>query len=341
MAIMFGRANEAPVIVDGEETTCLVDTAATVSVISTDYCIKRGLTVYPLEDMVPIVGTAGVLIPYAGYVEVTRRFPHIPGYEEEVPLLVIDDTSSDADRVPIQVGTKVIAAVTELIKPDNLHRLNETWKQTYIGTLMACAIKGRKEPEDAFFMDSVKGPVKLRKSVELGPLEQTEVWGYTKVIGHSKRVVVCTEAEDLLLQGQVMSVNTKSELLPHSSKARNLTSKSIRIPTKTTIGEVTPCNLVPPIWNTEDTSTKKVDEGTWVSELEVLFEKLGLNEKKDCITEEDVLQAKLLVKKFNMIFSKNDLDLGKQIKSSTRSSLLTLYHSRSDIGRYLQANMRK
>ena len=292
MARMFGRANEAPVIVDREETICLVDTGATFSVISTDYCIKRGLTVYPLEAMVPIVGTAGGLIPYTGYVEVTLRFPHIPGCEEEVPLLVINVTSSDADRVPIQVGTKVIAAVTEHIKPDNLHRLNETWKQTYIGTLMACAIKGRKEPEDAFSMDSVKGPVKLRKSVELGPLEQTEVWGCTKVIGHSKRVVVCTEAEDLLdllLQGQVMSVNTKSELLPHSSKAkvllRNLTSKSIKIPAKTTIGEVTPCNVVPPIWNTEDTSTKKVDEGTWGSELEVLFEKLGLNEKKDWMTE--------------------------------------------------------
>ena len=167
-------------------------------------------------------------------------------------------------------------------------------------------------------MDSVKGPMKLRKSVELGPLEQTEVWGYTKVIGHSKRVVVCTEAEDLLLQGQVISVNTKSELLPHSSKAkvllRNLTSKSIKIPAKTIIGEVTPYNVVPPIWNTEDTSTKKVDEGTWGSELEVLFEKLGLNEKKEWMTEEDVLQAKLLVKKFNMIFSKNDLDLGKTDK---------------------------
>ena len=40
-----------------------------------------------------------------------------------------------------------------------------------------------------------------------------------KVIGHSKRVVVCTEAEDLLLQGQVMSVNTKSAAAWHSPSA--------------------------------------------------------------------------------------------------------------------------
>ena len=32
------------------------------------------------------------------------------------------------------------------------------------------------------------------------------------------------------------------------------------------------------------------------------------------MTEGDVLEAKLLVKKFNMIFSKNDLDLGKTDK---------------------------
>ena len=45
-----------------------------------------------------------------------------------------------------------------------------------------------------------------------------------------------------------------------------------------------------------------------------LFEKLGLDEPKEWMTLEDVLEAKKLVKKFHMIFSKNDLDLGKTDK---------------------------
>ena len=45
--------------------------------------------------------------------------------------------------------------------------------------------------------------------------------------------------------------------------------------------------------------------------MEDLFEKLGLNEPKEWMTEEDILEAKKLVQKFHIIFSKNDLDLGK------------------------------
>ena len=147
-------------------------------------------------------------------------------------MLVIKDKTKWADRVPIQIGTRVIAAVTEQIRPEDLQFLEDTWKQTYVGTLMACSVKGHRDDGENFSLVSVKGPVKLKKAVELEPLGQTEFWGYTQVTGHSRRVVVCTESEDLLMQGQMMSMNTKSDLLPHSSKVkvllRNLTLKPSR-----------------------------------------------------------------------------------------------------------------
>ena len=101
------------------------------------------------------------------------------------------------------------------------------------------------------------------KAVELEPLGQTEVWIYTQVTGHSRRVVVCTESEDLLMQGQVMSMNTETDLLPHSSKVKILLRKYYMkihqdtcIPAKTTIGKVTPCNMVPLIWNSEESPSE-------------------------------------------------------------------------------------
>ena len=276
-----------------------------------------GLEIQPITALVKLVGTSGSPIPYSGYVTATVKFPHIPNYEEDVVMLVIKDKTTWADRVPIQIGTRVIAAVTEQIRPEDLQSLGDTWKQTFVGTLMACAVKGHRDDGDKFSLDSVKGPVKLKKAEELEPLSQTEVWGYTQVTGHSRRVVVCTESEDLLVQGQVMSMNTKSDLLPHSSKVkvllRNLTSKSIKIPAETTLGQVTPCNVVPPIWNSEG-SPEESTEDTWGPELETLFDKLGLSEKKDWMTEEEVIATKKLVQKYNMIFSKNDLDLGKTDK---------------------------
>ena len=74
---------------------------------------------------------------------------------------------------------------------------------------MSCAVQQKQNSDiDPFDLDKVKGPVKLRKEVELGPFEQAKVWGYTQVKGHSKRVVVCTDSQELLMKGQVMSVSS-------------------------------------------------------------------------------------------------------------------------------------
>ena len=268
---------------------------ATVTVIYEAYCQKMGLEVQPINALVKLVGTSGSPIPYSGYLIATVKFPHIQNYEEDVVMLVIRDKTKWADSVPIQIGTRVITAVTEQIRPEDLQSIADTWKQTYMGNLMACAVKGHRDDGDNFSLDSVKGPVKLKKAVELEPLGQTEVWGYTQVTGHSRMVAVCTESEDLLMQDQAMSINTKTDLLPHSSKVkvllRNLTSKSIKIPAKVTIGNVTPCNVVPAMWNTEESPAKQTED-TWGPELETLFDNLGLNEKKDWMTEEEVIAAK-------------------------------------------------
>ena len=318
VARMFGRANEATVKVNGVPTTCLVDTGATVTTINAQYCQDMGLEIHALEQLIAVSATGGTAIPYLGYTVAQLKFPHIPNYSEEVVMLVISDETRYATRVPLQIGTRVIAAVAETLKPQDIKNLDETWKQTYIGTLMSCAIQQKnREDGDTFSMDNVKGPVRLKKRVELEPFEQTEVWGYTQIRGHSKRVVVCTESEDLLMQGQVMSVNTKTDLIPHNSRVkvllRNLTPRAVRVPAKATIGQVTPCNVVPPIWGKETDNTPPEEE-SWTEDMQKLFEKLGLDEPKDWMTDEDILRAKKLVKKFHMIFSKNDLDMGKTDK---------------------------
>ena len=319
VARMFGRANEAAVEVNGVPTTCLVDTGATVTIITAEFCDHLGLAVHSVNGLVTVSATGGTNIPYLGYTVATIEFPHIPNYSEEVVMLVINDSSHYASKVPLQIGTRVIAAVTESLKPEDIKHLKETWKQTYIGTLMSCAVQQKHQEEgDTFDLSEVKGPVKLRKQVALEPFEQKEVWGYTKVRGHSKRVVICTESEDLLMNGQVMSTNSKSELMPHNQRVKvmlkNLSSKAVRMPAKTVIGEVSPCNVVPPIWKPE-VGGETGDQGPSTSkEMEALFEELGLNEPKEWMTKEEVVAAKELVKKYHMVFSKNDMDLGKTDK---------------------------
>ena len=91
-------------------------------------------------------------------------------------MLVISDSSAYGSRLPLQIGTRVIVAVTETLKPEDIKHFDETWRQTYVGTLMSCAVQQTKEEGDTFELDHVKGPVKLQKAVELEPFEQKEVW---------------------------------------------------------------------------------------------------------------------------------------------------------------------
>ena len=149
-----------------------------------------------MDGLVAIAGTGGFNVPYLGYTVATLEFPHIPHYSEEVVMLVVSDSTGYATRVPLQVGTRVISAVIESLTPDSIKHLDETWRQTYVGTLMSCAVQQRPtEERDTFDLKEVQGPVKLRKVIRLDPFEQKEVWGYTQIRGHSKRVVVCTESE--------------------------------------------------------------------------------------------------------------------------------------------------
>ena len=316
VARMFGRANEATVEVNGVTTTCLVDTGATVTIVNAGFCEQLGLEVHSIDGLVSVSATGGTNIPYLGYTVGTLEFPHIPNYSEEVVMLVISDSSEYAARVPLQIGTRVIAAVTETLKPEDIKQLDETWRQTYVGTLMSCAVQqNHKKDGDSFDLDAVKGPVKLRKEVELEPFEQKEVWGYTQVKEHSKRVVVCTESEDLLLKGQVMSTNTKSELLPHNSRVKvmvkNLSAKSVKMPARTVLGDISPCNVVPPILKPKVGAKTDNPSKDDQQSMEDLFEELGLNEPKEWMTKEDIQEAKKLVERFHMVFSKNDMDLGK------------------------------
>ena len=111
----------------------------------------------------------------------TIEFPHIPHYSEQVVMLVISDSSDYGSRVSLQVETRVIALVTETLKPGDVKHLDETWKQTCVGALMSFAVQQKhKDERDTFDLDNVKGQVKLEKAVKLKPFEQKEVWGYTK-----------------------------------------------------------------------------------------------------------------------------------------------------------------
>ena len=66
---LVGHSNEAPLIVDGQETTTLIDLGAQVSSVSAKFCEDLALQIKPLGRLLELEGTGGAAIPYLGFMD--------------------------------------------------------------------------------------------------------------------------------------------------------------------------------------------------------------------------------------------------------------------------------
>ena len=64
IAHLIGCSNEAPVIIDGQEVTALIDSGAQVSSISVQFCEELTLQIQPLGWLLGARGYGGAAIPY-------------------------------------------------------------------------------------------------------------------------------------------------------------------------------------------------------------------------------------------------------------------------------------
>ena len=84
IAHLVGLSNGAPIIVDGQRLTTLIDPGAQASSVSSRFCEQMTLKVHPLDRWLELDGTRGSAIPYFRYVEVNLQVPGVQGYNEDV-----------------------------------------------------------------------------------------------------------------------------------------------------------------------------------------------------------------------------------------------------------------
>ena len=133
IACLIGHSNEAPVIIDEQEVTALIDLGDQVLSISAQFCKELTLQIQPLGCLSELEGMGGAAITYLRFVEVNLKIPGIKSYNEDVLLLVIP-TMTYSKTVLVVVDTKIINKALSLMTTGDLAKATTTWRQVNLGT---------------------------------------------------------------------------------------------------------------------------------------------------------------------------------------------------------------
>ena len=132
IAHLVGCSNEAPVIIDGQEVTALIDSG----VEHKCSILQRAHPANPAPGLViGARGDGGAAIPYLRFVEANLQIPGIRNYNEDVLLLVIP-TMAYSKTVPVMVATKINDKALSLMTAGELAKATMIWRQAHFWAVM-------------------------------------------------------------------------------------------------------------------------------------------------------------------------------------------------------------
>ena len=98
------------------------------------------LKIHSLDNLLDIEGSGGVSIPYIGCVEVNFNIPEIKAYNEDVLMMVMND-SRYGDIILFVIGTIHTHAALEVITDDEWKNLSLAWKSAALSAYTSKAAK--------------------------------------------------------------------------------------------------------------------------------------------------------------------------------------------------------
>ena len=204
------------------------------------------------------------------------------------------------DRVPIQLGTLHIREAMKSATQDELAKLSIAWKTASFPSYLKKNIT-LKEPE--FYLNKIKGHVRLTKSVTIAPFQTVHVLGLTGCDQHSKRVNIIVEPDPDREYESVAPIHGYTVLKPGSSRVsiglRNYSCHKVMVPAKSIIAKVSAANVVP------HSLAPSLDNEAMLKQFEQCWEQLQ--------TQENVGQPvapkvpELTSEREKLLFSKIDL----------------------------------
>ena len=173
-------------------------------------------------------------------------------FEIEALLLVLPTTEYQK-RGPVAIGTTITDMAVDFIHENNLENVSKSWKA------VCCTAQSRRLVQAQL---SKKGFIKTTKPVTLPPFSTTMIKGSTKLRSHGMRLNLTAESStNTHLLPSVQCAPTYCTLEPGSNRVtvglKNISSRPIKIPSGTVVGQLQQAKMVPKIQNT---STKEQDK---------------------------------------------------------------------------------
>ena len=161
-------------------------------------------------------------------------------FEIEALLLVLPTTEYQK-RVHVAIGTTITDMAVDFINKNNPGNMSKSWK------VVCCATQARRLIQA---QPSKKGSIKTTKPVTLHPFSTTIIKGSMKLRSHGMRLNLIAEtSKSTHLPPSVQCAPTYCTLEPGSSKVavrlRNISSKSITIPSRTVVDQLQQSKMIP------------------------------------------------------------------------------------------------
>ena len=123
-------------ILDGMETTCLIDNAARVNLVTPELVRDWGLDVGSIQDLnqhngrIPLSGLGGRVMEPLGYVMLRVQILYVPSYNKDQVAMVVSEDSNFLRKCQVVLRTPTINRAIQAMKESEMENAPKAWQST-------------------------------------------------------------------------------------------------------------------------------------------------------------------------------------------------------------------
>ena len=130
----FSHSNLGTTILDGVETTCLIDNGARVNLVTLEFIRDRGLDVGSIQELnqhngcIPLSILGGRVTEPLGYMMLWVQIPYVLSYDKDQVALVVSEDSNFLRKCQVILGTPTINRAIRAMKESEMENAPEAWQ---------------------------------------------------------------------------------------------------------------------------------------------------------------------------------------------------------------------